>query len=441
MKIRHAVKYHSYVKLALAGLAGAGKSVTALETAMHLSTKAIAVIDADYPGAVSKYAKDQEDAGFGFCFDVLEIMLDERKNTQSGELEEIEIEKPFRPQRFLEAVRMIYESGRFDVLVIDGMSSEWDGKGGMLEWVDELAKHFQNRKVKDPTRRAWSIATPEHRKLFQYLLSIRMHVIITLSTSLLIPEQTSQDLLLLRARKGLSMKTQQQLNEEYTTTLKNLNQFCGRMSAQTGWGAPEKDIFQTTRISIATAWKQPEKTLEEVVRERMQDDMASHRKRLSEFDDRTPCPLLSDRIEYTRRLAAYEDLWQRMDSNEWGLPSAIPPLVFCLVIDPHAPSFSFERFFSVLYHADVCDLRASFASGFYGQSRLSAQARPASYQRIQLSDPDGQKALHSALECKAGERLVLLIHPEQHGMEVVLLQQFPPVEFVFLPEPLPAVLF
>jgi hypothetical protein len=199
MKIRHAVKYHSYVKLALAGLAGAGKSVTALETAMHLSTKAIAVIDADYPGAVSKYAKDQEDAGFGFCFDVLEIMLDERKNTQSGELEEIEIEKPFRPQRFLEAVRMIYESGRFDVLVIDGMSSEWDGKGGMLEWVDELAKHFQNRKVKDPTRRAWSIATPEHRKLFQYLLSIRMHVIITLSTSLLIPEQTSQDLLLLSA--------------------------------------------------------------------------------------------------------------------------------------------------------------------------------------------------------------------------------------------------
>lgn len=180
MKIRRAVKYHSYVKLALAGLAGAGKSVTALETAKYLSTKAIAVIDADYPGAVSKYAKDPEDEGFGFCFDVLEIMLDERKNAQSGQLEEIEVEKPFRPQRFLEAVRMIYESGRFDVLVIDGMSAEWDGKGGMLEWVDELTKHFQNRKVKDATRRAWAIATPEHRKLFQYLLSIRMHVIITL---------------------------------------------------------------------------------------------------------------------------------------------------------------------------------------------------------------------------------------------------------------------
>lgn len=180
MKIRRAVKYRSYVKLALAGLAGAGKSVTALEAAMYLSTKGIAVIDADYPGAVSKYAKEPEDEGFGFSFEVLEIMLEEKKNPKTEQMEEVEIEKPFRPARFLEAVRMIYESGRFDVLVIDGMSSEWDGKGGMLEWVDELTKHFQNRKVKDATRRAWAIATPEHRKLFQYLLSIRMHVIITL---------------------------------------------------------------------------------------------------------------------------------------------------------------------------------------------------------------------------------------------------------------------
>jgi hypothetical protein len=180
MRLHPAVKYRSWVKLALAGLAGAGKSVTALETAGYLSTRGIAVIDADYPGAISKYAKAPGEKGFGFSFEVLEMMLEERKNAQTGIIEEVEIEKPFRPARFLDAVRMIYESDRFDVLIIDGMSSEWDGKGGMLEWVDELTKQFQNRKVKDATRRAWAIATPEHRKLFQYLLSIRMHVIITL---------------------------------------------------------------------------------------------------------------------------------------------------------------------------------------------------------------------------------------------------------------------
>ncbi len=180
MRLRPAVKYRSWVKLALAGLAGAGKSVTALEAAGYLSTKGIAVIDADYPGAVSKYAKEPGDEGFGFSFEVIEMMLEERRNAQTEQVEEVELEKPFRPARFLEAVRMVYESGRFDVLVIDGMSSEWDGKGGMLEWVDELSKKFQNQKVKDATRKAWAIATPEHRKLFQYLLSIRMHVIITL---------------------------------------------------------------------------------------------------------------------------------------------------------------------------------------------------------------------------------------------------------------------
>lgn len=180
MKLRRAVKYRSWVKLALAGLAGAGKSVTALETAGYLAIKGVAVIDADYPGAVSKYAKEPGEEGFGFPFEVIEIMLEERKNAQTGQIEEIEIEKPFRPTRFLEAIRVIYESGRFDVLIIDGLSGEWDGKGGMLEWVDELTKRFQNQKVKDATRKAWAIATPEHRKLFQYLLSIRMHVIITL---------------------------------------------------------------------------------------------------------------------------------------------------------------------------------------------------------------------------------------------------------------------
>jgi hypothetical protein len=179
MRLRRAVKYRSWVKLALAGLAGAGKSVTALETAGYLSTRGVAVIDADYPGAISKYAKEPGEEGFGFPFEVIEIMLEERKHAQTGQMEEVEIEKPFRPARFLEAIRMIYESGRFDVLIIDGMSSEWDGKGGMLEWVDELTKHFQQKKVKDATRRAWAIATPEHRKLFQYLLSIRMHVIVT----------------------------------------------------------------------------------------------------------------------------------------------------------------------------------------------------------------------------------------------------------------------
>lgn len=248
------------------------------------------------------------------------------------------------------------------------------------------------------------------------------------------------DLLFLLENERLKlMKTREQLNVEYTATLQQLKHFCGCMIGQTGRGAPEMDAFVTTIINIQSAWQQSNRTLEEVVRERMQESIAFYRKKLSELDLQTRCPL-SDRIIDTRELVAYEDLWQRMENGEWTLPKAIAPLVFCLVIDPHFRLFSFDAFFSALYHAHVCDLRVGFASGSFGKGALYAQTCPASYQRIQFPDPAGHEALHAAMERNVSERLVLLIHPEQHDMELVLRQQFPTVEFIFLPEPLPAVL-
>jgi hypothetical protein len=171
----------------------------------------------------------------------------------------------------------------------------------------------------------------------------------------------------------------------------------------------------------------------------MQESIAFYRERLSELDRSTRCPL-SHRVTYMRQLAAFEDLWQRMDNGEWMLPPAIAPLVFCLVIDPHFSQFSFDAFFSALYHVHVCDLRVGFTSGAFGKGALYAQTCPASYQRIPLTDPDGLAALHAAMERNVRDPLALLISHEQHDMEVVLRQQFPDVEFVFLPKPLPAVL-
>lgn len=167
MKIRKAEKYNSYLKLAFAGLAGSGKTCTALETATHLSEKGIALIEADYTYAADKYAKaTPEDPGFGYCFDKIEMALDDN---------DVDIEKPYNPKRFIEAIKAIYATGQYDVLIIDGLSSEWEGSGGVLEWVDQLKKGDLSK-----TRDAWSVATPEHRKLFTYLLRIRMHVIVTM---------------------------------------------------------------------------------------------------------------------------------------------------------------------------------------------------------------------------------------------------------------------
>lgn len=167
MKIRKATKYNGYIKLAFAGLAGSGKTCTALESATYLSEKRIALIEADYPYAADKYAKDSpDDPGFGYTFDTIEMALDDK---------DVDIDKPYNPKRFIEAIKTIYATGQYDVLIIDGLSSEWEGAGGVLEWVDRL-KEGQPSKTRD----AWAVATPEHRRLFTYLLRIRMHVIVTM---------------------------------------------------------------------------------------------------------------------------------------------------------------------------------------------------------------------------------------------------------------------
>jgi len=235
------------------------------------------------------------------------------------------------------------------------------------------------------------------------------------------------------------MKTRDQLNAEYNPILKQLKRFCGLMIRQTGRGAPEMEVFVDTIINIETAWQQPSITLEAVVRERMHEEIVFYRERLAALDRWSRCPL-SDCIIYTRQCTAMEDLWQRMESGEWALPPAIAPMVFCLVIDPHFSQFSFEVFFSALYHAHVCDLRVGFASGAFGKGALYAQTRPTSYRRIALPEPGGLAVLHYEMARSISDPLVLFISCQQREMGGVLQQHFPEIEFVFLPKPLPEVL-
>jgi hypothetical protein len=158
-----AVKYQSFLKLALSGPPGSGKSYSALSIAAHLSEKRIAVIDAE-SGASAKYANI-------FQFDMNDLTLDDNDR---------DIPKPFSPQHYIECMKAAYESGLYDVLIIDGISPEWDDAGGILQMVDALAKRFKGEGEKAATRNAWSVATPLHKDFINYILRIRMHVICTM---------------------------------------------------------------------------------------------------------------------------------------------------------------------------------------------------------------------------------------------------------------------
>lgn len=160
MKFTKATKFSTFVKLGITGLPGAGKTYTALNIAKHMSTKRIALIDSE-AGAASKYATEKL-----FAFDTLDMTVDDDGR---------ELKKPFDPRRYVEAIRAAIASGEYDVLVIDGISPEWDDQGGILQMVDEL-----QRVKKLNTRDSWSIATPLHNEFMNLIMRSKIHIICTM---------------------------------------------------------------------------------------------------------------------------------------------------------------------------------------------------------------------------------------------------------------------
>ena len=148
MAFKKADKKQSFLRMALLGPAGGGKTYTALLMAMELAQGGkVAVIDTER-GSASKYADK-------WSFDVVDDWPD------------------FAVGRYIQAIQEAGEAG-YRVLVIDSLSHAWAGQGGILEFVDSKAG---NNKFS-----GWKDATPLHNKLVDAILTAKMHVIVTMRT-------------------------------------------------------------------------------------------------------------------------------------------------------------------------------------------------------------------------------------------------------------------
>lgn len=148
---KRATKSQAKLRMALMGPSGSGKTYSALSIAGALATEPgrVAVIDTEH-GSASKY-------GDRFPFDVLELT-------------------DYHPQQYIDAIKAAGESGAYDVLVIDSLSHAWNGVGGILEMVDKQAKKSDSKN----TFAAWRDATPLHNQLVEALLSVPLHLIVTM---------------------------------------------------------------------------------------------------------------------------------------------------------------------------------------------------------------------------------------------------------------------
>lgn len=159
-----AVRQDVHLLIGIAGGTGAGKSWSALELATGLSGgKPFAAIDTE-EGRMLHYAPGPGEpvvAGKNFAF----------KHTH--------LRAPFRPSRYLEAIKAAEAAG-YGVIVIDSMSHEHAGEGGLLDWheeeLDRMAKgDWAKRESCNMT--AWIKPKMEHKEMVSHLLQIKAHVI------------------------------------------------------------------------------------------------------------------------------------------------------------------------------------------------------------------------------------------------------------------------
>lgn len=147
-----AIKHEAKLRLAIAGPAGSGKTYTALVFAQTLANGGkVAVVDTEH-GSASKYADL-------FQFDVLNMT------------------PPFHPDRFIEAIREAEKDG-YAVIVLDSLSHEWMGTGGILDVIDKIAARSNSKN----TFAAWKEGTPLQNKLTDTIIGCGLHVIATMRT-------------------------------------------------------------------------------------------------------------------------------------------------------------------------------------------------------------------------------------------------------------------
>lgn len=158
MKFAKAVRTKARLRLAITGPSGSGKTIGALMVAKGLGGK-IALIDTE-KGSASLYAAPIKMRGGGTfippAFDVLELSA------------------PYTPERYREAIAAA-QAGGYDCLIVDSTTHEWNGVGGCLELVDEVAR----AKFRGNSWSAWNDVTPRHRAFIDAMLQTSMHVIAT----------------------------------------------------------------------------------------------------------------------------------------------------------------------------------------------------------------------------------------------------------------------
>jgi hypothetical protein len=144
--LRKATRQKAKIRLGLSAVSGGGKTYSALLIAKGLcngNLSKVAIIDTEN-GSADLYAN-------------------------LGDYNVLTLESPFTPEKYIKAINDC-ENANMDVIIVDSITHEWDGKGGILEISNSMAGNSYTN---------WAKITPRHTAFIDAILQSKCHIITT----------------------------------------------------------------------------------------------------------------------------------------------------------------------------------------------------------------------------------------------------------------------
>lgn len=184
MELRHAERKQAKIKMGLQAPSGAGKTYSSLLLAYGLVNdwSKIAIIDTEHHSA-DLYA-------------------------HLGNYQVLALEQPYSPERYIQAIEICEKAG-MDVIIIDSLSQNWDGPGGILDIHGSMmGNSFTN----------WSKVTPRFNALVHKILQSNSHIIATIRSKqdYVLSEKNGK---MVPEKVGLRGVTREGLDYEFTIVL------------------------------------------------------------------------------------------------------------------------------------------------------------------------------------------------------------------------------
>ena len=123
---KKAIREKIYVKIALMGSAGSGKSFSALRLATGITEEI-----KKETGKDARILVGNTESGRG------------RYYANEFDYDVVDLEPPYNPELYVEFIKYAVDNG-YSVLILDSTSPEWEGKGGCLDLQQQAGGKYQD---------------------------------------------------------------------------------------------------------------------------------------------------------------------------------------------------------------------------------------------------------------------------------------------------------